>query len=50
MAGCHDATDPTVDSGVIAKRGAALHGGIRIKRARVREPVLLPVLLRAPSA
>ena len=45
MTGCHDATDPAVDSGVIAKRGAAPHSGIRIKRAPSREPVRLPVLL-----
>ena len=45
LAVCHDATDPAVDSGVIAKRGAAPHSGIRIKRAPSREPVLLAALL-----
>ena len=44
LAVCHDATDPAVDSGVIAKRGAAPHSGIRIKRAPSWEPVRLPVL------
>ena len=39
LAVCHDATYLAVDSGVIAKWGAAPHSGIRIKRAPSREPV-----------